>query len=79
MENAAEVSRLKHIVSKRESENKQLVVTLKQYADDKKALENELAKRLENAEGHQNPQQKIQHLLKIKEENNKLRSDNYRL
>jgi len=29
--------------------------------------------------GHKNPSQKIQHHLKIKEENNKLREENYKL
>ena len=53
--------------------------TLKKYSDDKKALEAELAKRVDTSEGHQNLSQKIQHHLKIKEENNKLREENFTL
>ena len=53
--------------------------TLKKYSDDKKALEAELAKRVDTSEGHQNLSQKIQHHLKIKEENNKLREENFSL
>lgn len=38
-----------------------------------------LLRKNDTSEGHMNLQQKIQHHLKIKEENNKLREENYLL
>ena len=61
---------------------KEIVKTLKKYSDDKKQLEAEIfsmTRKADQSEGHNNLQQKIQHHLKIKEENNKLREENYSL
>lgn len=73
---------VKLIASKRESELKEVVRTLKKFSDEKKVLEAEvdrLRKESELDAGHNNPAQKIQQHMKIKEENNKLREDNYLL
>ena len=69
-------------LAKREFEMKELVKTLKFYTEEKGKLEKEVEKLAnENKQliGHKNPSQKIQHHLKIKEENNRLREDNIRL
>ena len=69
-------------LAKREFEMKELVKTLKFYTEEKGKLEKEVEKLTnENKQliGHKNPSQKIQHHLKIKEENNRLREDNIRL
>jgi predicted nuclease with TOPRIM domain len=60
---------------------KEVVRTLKAFSDEKKRLEreNEQLKSDEHKIGHNNPSQKIQHHLKIKEENNRLKEENYRL
>lgn len=73
---------LKIQLSKREFEMKDVFRTLKFYSDEKQRLEKELEKlHRENDQliGHKNPSQKIQHHVKIKEENNKLREDNFKL
>ena len=56
-------------------------MTLKAFSDEKKRLEKELeqVKNYELQIGHSNQAQKIQHHLKIKEENNKLKEENYKL
>ena len=69
-------------LAKREFEMKELVKTLKFYTEEKGKLEKEVEKLAnENKQliGHKNPSQKIQHHLKIKEDNNRLREDNIRL
>ena len=57
--------------------------TLKQFSEGNKTLQSEnetLRLELDQlAAGHRNPNQKIQLHLKIKEENNKLREDNFKL
>ena len=57
--------------------------SLKQFAEANRQLEAQLnVLRTENeqlAGGHRNPNQKIQFHMKIKEENNRLRADNFRL
>lgn len=61
---------------------KEVVRTLKKFSDEKKLLEAEVERFRKESEldvGHNNAAQKIQHHLKIKEENNKLREDNYLL
>jgi hypothetical protein len=61
---------------------KEVVRTLKKFSDEKKLLEAEVERLRKESEldvGHNNAAQKIQHHLKIKEENNKLREDNYLL
>lgn len=58
------------------------VKTLKYFSESNKGLQQEnesLKLDLEQMAGHRNPNQKIQLHLKIKEENNKLREDNFRL
>jgi hypothetical protein len=58
------------------------VKTLRQFSEHNKNLQNEnenLRFEIEQFAGHRNPQQKIQLHLKIKEENNKLKEDNFRL
>ena len=68
----AEVRKHKDMLKKREGETKEIVMTLKAFADEKKRLENEV-ERMKNHEmqvGHMNRAQKIQHHLRIKEENN---------
>jgi hypothetical protein len=61
---------------------REVVKTLKQFAEDKKCVEKE-NERLKGdvilLSGAQNPGYKIQVLMKIKEENNKLKEDNSRL
>lgn len=59
-----------------------IVRTLKFYSEEKTRLEAELNKlHRENDQliGHKNPSQKIQHHLKIKEENNRLKEENFKL
>ena len=59
-----------------------MVRTLKKFSDEKKSLEAEVERLRKESEldvGNNNAAQKIQHHLKIKEENNKLREDNYLL
>ena len=78
----SEVNSFKLIASKRESELKEVVRTLKKFSDEKKALEVEVERLRKESEldfGQNNAAQKIQHHQKIKEENNKLREDNYLL
>jgi len=61
---------------------KEVVKTIKLFQDEKGRLERELDKlHRENDQliGHKNPSQKIQHHLKIKEENNKLREENFKM
>ena len=61
---------------------KDLIKTLRFYSDEKTRLEKEIEKlNRENDEliGHKNPSQKIQHHVRIKEENNKLREENFKL
>lgn len=61
---------------------KELVKTLKFFTEEKSRLEKEVEKlHRENDSliGHKNPSQKIQHHVKIKEENNRLREENLRL
>ncbi len=61
---------------------KELVKTLKFFTEEKNKLEKEVEKlQNENKQliGHKNPSQKIQHHLKIKEENNRLREENLKL
>ena len=57
------------------------MLTLKAFADEKKRLEKEpeKAKTHEMQVGHNNQAQKIQHHLRIKEENNKLKEENFAL
>ena len=57
------------------------MLTLKAFADEKKRLEKEIdrMRSQEMSIGHSNQAQKIQHHLRIKEENNKLREENYSL
>ena len=57
------------------------MLTLKAFADEKKRLEKEVEKMRthEMQVGHNNQAQKIQHHLRIKEENNKLKEENYAL
>ena len=77
----AEVRKHKDMLKKREGETKEIVMTLKAFADEKKRLENEV-ERMKNHEmqvGHMNQAQKIQHHLRIKEENNQLREENFTL
>ena len=71
----------KEMLQKRENEIKEIVLTLKAFADEKKRLEKELekARSHEMQVGHNNQAQKIQHHLRIKEENNKLKEENYAL
>lgn len=61
----------------------EVVQSLKQFAEANRKLEAQLnVLRTENeqlAGGHRNPNQKIQFHMKIKEENNRLRADNFRL
>lgn len=60
----------------------ELVLTFKFLSDQKKKVDLELEKlQEENRQliGHKNPSQKIQHHLKIKEENNRLREENMKL
>ena len=67
---------------KRDFEMKEVVKTLKLFSEEKNRLSAELEKmHRENDQlvGHKNPNQKIQHHLKIKEENNKLREENFKL
>lgn len=67
--------------SKAEFDAKKLVRIVKQYSEKNEKLQQEVNKlHLENDQlvGHKNPSQKIQHHLKIKEENNKLREENYK-
>ena len=54
------------------------MLTLKAFADEKRRLEKEVdrLKKEEMQVGHNNQKQKIQHHLRIKEENNKLRDEN---
>lgn len=56
-------------------------MTLKVFADEKKRLEkeNERMRTKEMSVGHTNQAQKIQHHLRIKEENNQLKEENYNL
>ncbi len=73
---------LRNQLTKREFEMKDLVRTLKFYSEEKQRLEKEIEKlNRENDQliGHKNPSQKIQHHVKIKEENNKLREENFKL
>ena len=66
-------------MQQRENELNEAVKSLKQFGDANKWLEQEvdrLRTELENAAGHNNPNQKIQLHMKIKEENNRLREDN---
>ena len=61
---------------------KEVLRTVKFFSDEKIKLEAELHKlQLENQQliGHKNPNQKIQHHLKIKEENNRLQEENRKL
>ena len=76
-----DVRKLKEQLQKRENEIKELVLTLKAFADEKKRLEKEIdrMRSQEMSIGHSNQAQKIQHHLRIKEENNKLREENYSL
>ena len=69
------------MLQKRENEIKEIVLTLKAFADEKKRLEKEVEKMRshEMQVGHNNQAQKIQHHLRIKEENNKLKEENYAL
>lgn len=79
---ARENKELRNSLTKREFEMKELVRTLKFYSEEKMRLEKEVEKlNRENDQlvGHKNPSQKIQHHVKIKEENNKLREENVRL
>ena len=78
---SAENKKLKEALQKREGEIKEVVLTLKAFSDEKKRLEKELeqVKSYELQIGHSNQAQKIQHHLKIKEENNKLKEENYKL
>ena len=72
---------MKEMIQKREKDIKEIVLTLKAFADEKRRLEKEI-ERLKNEEmqgGHNNQKQKIQHHLRIKEENNKLREENSKL
>lgn len=85
-ENLEKVSRdnkdIKNMLTKRELEMKEVLRTVKFFSDEKAKLETELQKlQLENQQliGHKNPNQKIQHHLKIKEENNRLREENSKL
>lgn len=61
----------------------EVVQSLKQFAEANRQLEAQInVLRTENeqlAGGHRNPNQKIQFHMKIKEENNRLRADNFRL
>ncbi len=69
-------------VTKKDFEMREVVKTLKVYSDEKTRLERELEKlhkENESLVGHKNPSQKIQHHLKIKEENNRLREQNFKL
>ena len=70
-------------VQQRESEMAEVVQSLKQFAEANRQLEGQLnVLRTENeqlAGGHRNPNQKMQFHMKIKEENNRLRADNFRL
>ena len=77
----ADVRKQKEMLQKRENEIKELVLTLKAFADEKKRLEKEIdrMRSQEMSIGHSNQAQKIQHHLRIKEENNKLREENYSL
>lgn len=73
---------LRNQLTKREFEMRDLVRTLKFYSEEKQKLEKEIEKlNRENDQliGHKNPSQKIQHHVKIKEENNKLREENFKL
>jgi kinesin family protein 15 len=73
---------LRNQLIKRDFEMKEVVKTIKLFQDEKNRLEKELDKlHRENDQliGHKNPSQKIQHHLKIKEENNKLREENFKL
>ena len=73
---------IKNQLSKRELEMKEVLRTLKFISDEKMRVEAELHKlQLENQQliGHKNPNQKIQHHLKIKEENNRLSEENRKL
>jgi hypothetical protein len=76
-----ENKKMKDMISKREGEIKEIVLTLKAFADEKRRLEkeNERLKKEELQVGHNNQKQKIQHHLRIKEENNKLREENNQL
>ena len=77
-----ELEKQRQIVLKRETEMKEVVRTLKQFHDDKTYLEKEnerLRKEHDDNIGHKNPNQKIQLHLKIKEENNRFREENYKL
>lgn len=76
-----DVRKQKEMLQKRENEIKELVLTLKAFADEKKRLEKEIdrMRTQEMSIGHSNQAQKIQHHLRIKEENNKLREENYSL
>jgi len=61
---------------------RELAKMLKLFNEEKNKLEKELEKlHNENKQliGHKNPSQKIQHHLKIKEENNRLREENLKL
>ena len=73
---------IKNQLSKRELEMKEVLRTVKFFSDEKIKLEAELQKlQLENQQliGHKNPNQKIQHHLKIKEEYNRLQEENRKL
>lgn len=76
-----EVRKKNEMLQKRENEIKEIVLTLKAFADEKKRLEKELERmRTEDVSGgHTNQAQKIQHHLRIKEECNKLKEENYTL
>ena len=77
----AEVRKKNEMILKRDTEIKEIVLTLKAFADEKKRLEKEVERMRtdEQLTGHNNQAQKIQHLLRIKEENNKLKEENYAL
>lgn len=73
---------LRNQLIKRDFEMKEVIKTIKLFQDEKNRLEKELEKLARENDlliGHKNPNQKIQHHLKIKEENNKLREENFKL
>ena len=77
-----ETSRLRATLRQKELELAEAIQQLSVSHDEKRALHGEvqkLARENDFLVGHQNPSQKIQHHLKIKEENNRLRQENYNL
>ena len=73
---------LRSSMTKREFEMKDMARTLKFYVEENARLKKDnekLCKENDQLIGHKNPSQKIQHHVRIKEENNRLKEENLRL